>query len=127
MTSPSTALAVCGPPAPGPGHRDLRDRLGLDRDGVERPVDARQRMARVQERRVHADRELAVDALGRADQLEAQAELVRVLHVVGVIGSMPSYVTWSRCTGVSNASRARIAIFAAASLPLTSSVGSASA
>ncbi len=41
--------------------------------------------------------------------------------------SIPSYRTWSRWTGVSNASRARIAIFAAASRPSTSSDGSASA
>ena len=41
--------------------------------------------------------------------------------------SIPSYRTWSRWTGVSNASRARIAILAAASRPSTSSDGSASA
>ena len=40
-------------------------------------------MAVVEERRVHADRELAVDALGGADELQPEAELARVLHVVG--------------------------------------------
>ena len=82
-TSPSTALAVCGPPAPGP---DIvisviaRDSIVTALNG---PADARQRVAAVQERRVHADGEAAVDALGRADQLQPQAELARVLHVVG--------------------------------------------
>ena len=63
--------------------RDLGDRLRLDRHGVERAADAGQRVAAVEERRVHADAEAAVDALGGADQLQPEAELARVLHVVG--------------------------------------------
>ena len=68
----------------GPGHRDLGDRLGLDRDRVERPVDRGQRMARVQERRVDADRQAVADPLGGADQLQPEAEVAGVLEVVGL-------------------------------------------
>ena len=83
MTSPRTALAVCGPPAPGP----LRviSVMACDSIGhrVEGAADAGQRMAAVEEGRVHADAEPAVDALGGADELEPQPEVARVLHVVG--------------------------------------------
>ena len=67
----------------GARHRDLRDGVGLDRDRVERAVDGGQRMLAVEERRVHAHADPAVDALGGADQLQPEPELVRVGHVVG--------------------------------------------
>ena len=69
---------------PGSRHRDLGDLLRLDRDRIERPVDRRQRMARVQERRMHADRQPAADPLGGADQLQPEPEVARVLEVVGL-------------------------------------------
>ena len=80
---PEHRVAVCGPPAPGAGHRDLGDRRRLDSHSVERPVHRGKRVARIQERGVHADRKPTADALGGADQLEPEAQLARVFHVVG--------------------------------------------
>ena len=56
--------------------------VGLDRDGVERAVDRGERVAAVEERGMHAHAEPAVHALRRADQLEPEAELLRVGDVV---------------------------------------------
>ena len=128
MTSPSTALAVCGPPAPGP--LSVISVIAGDSivTALNGPLIDASGCGAVEERRVDADAEAAVDALGRADQLEAEAELAGVLEVVGgeVLDALVGDLGRG-CTGVSKASRARIAIFAAASLPVTSSVGSASA
>ena len=66
-----------------PRHRDLGDGLGLDRHRVERSGHRGQRMAWIQEGRVHAHGQPAVHALGGAEQLQPQAQLARVLHVVG--------------------------------------------
>ena len=55
MTSPSTALAVCGPPAPGPDIVISVIDARLDRHRVVRAVDRGERVAGVEERRVHAD------------------------------------------------------------------------
>ena len=85
-------------------------------------------MAAVEEAGKDADADLAVVALGDSEQLEREAELLGVLEVVGldrldpVVGDVVE-----RGPGVWNARRARIAIFAAASAPPTSSLGSASA
>ena len=65
-----------------PAQRDLGDRLRLDRHGVERAVDRRERVAAVEERRVDADADAAVDALGGADELQPEAQLLRVGHVL---------------------------------------------
>ena len=71
------------PPGARAGHRDLGDRLGLDRHRVEGPVDRGQRVPGVQERRMYAHRQASVDALGGADELEPEPEVARVLDVVG--------------------------------------------
>ena len=128
ITSPSTALAVWIPPAPGPA--SVISVIAGDSivTALKAPLTRRERVVGVEERRVHAHRDAAVDALGRADQLERQPELLRVGDVVGGDAARcPRSCTWSSRTGALNASRARIAILAAASLPVTSSVGSASA
>ena len=47
------------------------------------PCTRRERVAGVEERRVHAHASAAVDALGGPDQLQPEAEVARVLDVVG--------------------------------------------
>ena len=84
MTSPSTARRRLRPAGAGAGHRDLGDLRRLDGDGVERAADRGERVAGIQERRVDAHREAAVDPLGGPDQLEAETEIAGVLEVVGL-------------------------------------------
>ena len=67
----------------GTAERDLGDRRRLDRDRVERAVDAGQRVVGVEERGMDVHRDAAVDPLRRADQLQRQAELLGVRDVVG--------------------------------------------
>ena len=67
-----------------PGHGDLGDRRRLDHHGVERPLDRGQRMVRIQEAGEYPDAEPAVAALGDAEQLQRQAELLGVGDVVGL-------------------------------------------
>ena len=113
---------------PGAGDRDLADRRALEGDRVERALDRGERVAAVEEagEDPNADR-LAVQ-LGDAEQLQREAELLGVGDVVGAdLGDPLERDVLERRPRVSKARRARIAIFAAASAPLTSSVGSASA
>ena len=63
--------------------RHLGDRLGLERDGVEGPDHRGERVAAVQEAREHAHADAAVAALGHAEQLQHEPELLRVVDVVG--------------------------------------------
>jgi hypothetical protein len=63
-------------------HRDLGDRLRLDRDRVEGTVDRRQRVPVVEEGRVHAHGDAAGQPLGGADQLQRQPQLAGVGDVV---------------------------------------------
>ena len=83
MTSPSTALAVCGPPAPGP--LSVISVIACDSivTALNGPLTRRERVLAVEEGRVHAHAQAAVDALGGADELQPEPEVARVLHVVG--------------------------------------------
>ncbi len=63
-------------------HGDLGDRRRLDHDRVERPLDRGQWVMGIQEAGKHADAEPAVAALGDPQQLQRQAELLRVGDVV---------------------------------------------
>ena len=72
-----TADAVSMPPAPGPFERDLADRIALQHDGVERAVDLGERMLLVDERRLDADVEAAVDEPRGADEPDHHVELAR--------------------------------------------------
>ena len=83
MTSPEHRAGGLRPAGARAAQRDLGDRLRLDGDRVEGAVDRRERMLAVEEDRVDADAQPAADALGRADELQPQAEVARVLHVVG--------------------------------------------
>ena len=83
-TSPSTADAVCGPPAPGPERVTSGDRLGFERDRVERAD--RPPPAGCPPYRKHGNtRTLAPpsQALRDAEQLQHEPELLRVVEVVG--------------------------------------------
>ena len=112
----------------GPLERDLADGVALEHDRVERALDRGERMVAVDERRPDADVEPPVDERRRADQADDHLHLARrARRARGVIASMPSYSTSASVTREPNATVARIAIFAAASAPDTSSVGSASA
>ncbi len=84
ITSPRTALAVCGPPAPGPDMVISVNSSDSTVTALNGPVHRRQRVARIQEGRVDANREPVVDPLRRPDQLELQPQIVRVLQVVGL-------------------------------------------
>ena len=127
ITSPSTADAVCGPPAPGPdsvisviaGDSIVTALNGPLTDASGWPG---YRNAGCTRTEMPPSRRSAVPiSLSDSPRSFAYSMSSAVTCV------MPSYCTSSRCTGARNASRARIAIFAAASLPFTSSVGSASA
>ena len=67
-----------------PGHRDLGDRRRLHHHRVERPLDRRQGVTRVQEARKHANADPAAAALCDAEQLQRQPELLGVGDVVGL-------------------------------------------
>ena len=77
MTSPSTAVAVCGPPAPGPDIVISVIASDSTVTALNGPLTEASGWPRVQERRVHAHADAAVDALGGADQLQAEPELLR--------------------------------------------------
>ena len=72
-TSPSTALAVCRPPAPGPDIVISVIASDSTVTALNGPVDRGERVPGVEERRVHAHRQPAVAALGGADQLQPEA------------------------------------------------------
>ena len=84
ITSPSTALAVCGPPAPGPDIVISVIASDSTVTALNGPPTDRQRMTRVQEDRVHAHRQPVADPFCGADQLELEPEVARVLEVVGL-------------------------------------------
>ena len=65
-------------------HRHLGDRRRLDHHRVERALDRRQRVAAVEEAGEDADADPAVAPLGDAEQLQREAELLRVGEVVGL-------------------------------------------
>jgi hypothetical protein len=67
----------------GARHRDLGDRGRLDHHGVERPLDRREWMPGVEEAGKDANADLRVaDPLGDPEQLQREAELLRVGEVV---------------------------------------------
>ena len=68
----------------GAGHRHLGDRGRLDHDRVEGAADRGQRVAAVEEAGEDADAEPSVAAFGDAEQLQREAELLRVGEVVGL-------------------------------------------
>ena len=84
-------------------------------------------MRRIEESRKDAHADPAVDALGCADELQDEVELLGVGDVVGSDVGDALEGDLMNVTFSPNARRARIAIFAAASPPPTSAVGSASA
>ena len=83
-TSPSTALAVWRPPAPGPDMVISVIASDSTVTALNGPETDAERVARVQEGGVHPHRQAAVAALGGADQLEPEPELARVLEVVAL-------------------------------------------
>ena len=83
-TSPSTALAVCGPPAPGP---DIVISVIASDSTVTALNGPRPRRADGRDRGTPGGREptgFVADLLGRADQLQPEPEVARVLQVVGL-------------------------------------------
>ena len=82
-TSPRTADAVCGPPAPGPDSVTSVIASDSSVTALNGPAHRGQRMASVQEAREHAHAGAAVEPLRDAEQLQHQAELLRVVEVVG--------------------------------------------
>ncbi len=84
-------------------------------------------MVAVDERRADADVDVPVDEPGGADEADHHVELARGGDVERVDRSIPTTSTSSSAKRELKATVARIAIFAAASAPETSSVGSASA
>ena len=67
-----------------PLERDLADRVALEHDGVERPVDLRERVLPVDERGLDANVEAPVDESRRADEPDHHVELAGGGDVVGV-------------------------------------------
>ena len=53
----------------GPLERDLADRVALEHHGVERPLDRRERVVRVDERRADADVDAPSSSVARASSL----------------------------------------------------------
>ena len=79
--SATTADAVSIPPAPGPFERDLADRVALQHHGVERALHGGQRVVPVDEGRMDANVDLAVDQARAADEPHDHLELVGRLDV----------------------------------------------
>ena len=118
------------PRRPRPGPSSVTSRIDSPRSmhRVERALDACQRVVGGNERGVDAGGHAARRLRRRGDQLDRVAELRRMADVVaGRARRCPRSRTSSRRTRVWNAIDARMAILAAASPPVTSSVGSASA
>ena len=111
----------------GPFERDLADRVALDHHRVERAVDGGERMRALHESRLDADVDRVVRERGDADEPHDHAEVGGCRNVRGSISVMPRVSTSSIPTREPKATVARIAIFAAASTPLRSSLASASA
>ena len=127
IRSATTADAVSEPARARPLERDLANRVALEHHRVERALDRGERVVPVDESRANPHVDLPVDERGRPDEPDDHLHLARGGNVCGLDGSMPWQATSSGVTREPNATVARIAIFAAASAPETSSVGSASA
>ena len=116
------------PAGAGALERDLADRVSLQHDRVERALDRGERVVPVDEGGPDAHVELPVHERCALPTSRTTISSSRAAAMSSSeIASMPSYATSSSSTREPNATVARIAIFAAASRPLTSSVGSASA
>ena len=113
----------------GTVERDLPDRVALQHHGVERALDARKRMATVDECRMHANVDRAVLECRCTDEADDHVELLGAASTCCRLdpARCPSGSPPRAPTREPKATVARIAIFAAASAPEMSSVGSASA
>ena len=69
--SATTARRGLDPAGPGPFERDLADRVALEHDGVERALDRRERVVRVDERRPDPDVDAVAGERRAAEQLHA--------------------------------------------------------
>ena len=94
-TSPSTADAVSIPPAPGPDIVISVIAGASTITALNGPSTGASGWPRVEEAREDADADPAVAALGDAEQLEREAELLRVGEVVGLDLVIPSNATSS--------------------------------
>ena len=123
--SATTALAVSIPPHRAL-ERDLADRVALEHHGVERPSTAASGWCASTNAGPTRTSTRPSSSVARASSLTRISSAARP-DVLLTDASIPSTATHSSGTREPNATVARIAIFAAASSPPTSSVGSASA
>ena len=126
--SATTAEAVSMPPAPGPSSVISRIASPWSMTALNAPSTAASGWCAVDERRRDANVDRSSTSVARADQPHDHVHLrAPPPRAPSVTRSIPSNSTSSSVTREPNATVARIAIFAAASAPETSSVGSASA
>ena len=128
IMSATTAEAVGICPAPWPWNISGPTASPTTRIALNGPLTSASGRPRLHQRRRHVQLQRVAIELGHGQQLDPVAHLLGVTHVGHVeLDRCPCAECLSNRTRAPNARWARIASFCAASLPSTSSVGSASA